>query len=975
MLSLFKASTYKLGERVFSLDGAILPKKYWHRKSYGVNLEKLHSSFAQEYGGVVRSIRVVTDLLEIEDFLLEAHDHPELMCIYSGVRKTYLRQMFDAKLMRPTKEFFCVDGTKTNIVAIDIDNWLVEGLDCTDTIACGKYIYNLLHTSAPEIFPKDGGYVIKASSSAGIKQGLNYHMFFINESEIQHAQIKTVVRQILNPRIGNGFVDPSVYSPGRLWYAAKPRFLDPSKYPFIAKKFLHVQHGRTITIDPTIELDLPKDLSKVDVDLIRNQFRNFTGIEPTREDLYDPIARILEQIEAGIIQDNMWSKHALHIIFLAISYGYDLECFIEKILRPALTKYANDKHVPVDRYLSKVDFALKYATSTVTREITKENLESRKILKHLDLITVETVAPTDEGYLDLQKPFPKKFTLNFIKASLGTGKTTAVKNLIEDGTLKNVISITNRVSLVNSNARKLGLVSYQEMGTFESSLNSTGLSVCLNSLARKDIAENIFQNKYKTLFIDEADSVMYDLINASTITDIKREEILNCLQHLLDNCDNVILADGDMSCETIEAYCQLSTKHANVYITQTQTHSGVKVYEYLRETEMHGALISEIENNMQLGGATLVVSDYGPAKIRELVYIIEGQLREIGHPIRTLQIHDESKNDDDVRALLLNPTAPMDYDLVFTSPSVTSGIDFQGKFSSVFCYTTNKVNTPNIRLQAICRERKPQNIHIHTGTLVESKWVSEKYYEGYNKRAQGFIEKTRAEYIHRDLLECEKYRFYIRYNMLSKGVESYEICPRSEELTEVWNMCRIKFKEEHLSIYISNILKANVNQELKTMNKIGHIKKEILAYTGVSEDELTYEMVEQHLKDKPAVKAKNLYAMAKITKLWNELTLLKSNKVDLNKEKTLVDMFLRHLPEIKKAGAFVNLEYPLSTLRSLGFIPIVGPSKRLQTWDDTTAIENYLILVNLLELDTLDESIAIERLEVVEELSDLDLQN
>ena len=959
MLSLFKANSYKIGDQIFDLDGGALPARFWHQKGFGTDGSKINTIRVSEYGRVIRCVRNATSLEEIYSFLEDAYEHPELMCLYSGIQKTYENIFMhqDTQLLRPTKEFFSIEATTTNIVAIDIDNWPVkQGISVTDIDRCGEYILEQLCLAAPEIFSPDSGYVIKASSSCGMKDGLNYHLFFINDEPICISQIKTIIKNV-NSSLDTTrkFADPSVYSPGRLWYTAKPNFLDPNMYPFLNREHMKIKIGREITIPTTTELDKGYDVSSLNIDSIKSYFKNFVGIDPTTESLDPKIVSILEQIKSGDISDLVWSKHSLHLIFLAISNGYNLEIFLDKILRPVLTEYAAKKHVRVDRYLEKLDFALKYATSTVLRQISKEVLQNRKIMSPVALANLEIleVPANAHGYLSLPQPFPEKNTINFIKSSLGTGKTTTVKNLIDEGKLKNVITITNRVSLVNSNARKLGLTSYKEMGTFSSALDTSGgLSVCLNSLSRKDIAENIFANKYDTLFIDEADSVMYDLVNASTIPDLKRDSILDCLQHLLNNCSHIILADGDMSCETIEAYSQLSLFKSKVFITTTETHSGVHVYEYLKEGEMHGALISELEASYEFNEATLVVSDYGPAKIREMSYILEAAMSAVGKPIRVLQIHDESKNDDDVRALLLDPTAPMNYDLVFTSPSVTSGIDFQGRFANVFCYTTQKVNTPNIRLQAICRERRPQHVYIHTGRLVESAWVDPKYFRGYNERAQGFIEKVRSSYIQRDLVECEKYRFYIRYNMLIKGITAYEVTSSLVEFSELWDELRVKYKEEHKSIYIERILNASLNQELKTMNKIGLLKKEILAFADISEDELTYDIVEAHLENKPATKAKNLHALSKITPLWNELSALKSDIRNTNKEKTLKDIFLRYLPEIRKTGAFVNLEFPASTLKAMGFHLTLTPSKRIYTWDDEEALNNYRIYLDLYELES-----------------------
>jgi hypothetical protein len=356
---------------IISLDEEKLPEEYFARKVFSIAGKKENTIHVSKFGRIESALEFADNLIKVRDFLALAHERPDLTCIYSGVQKTYKKVMSnpDTVMLRPTKEFFSITEA-TNIVAIDIDNWKVkDDIDVLDIDICGEYIYSLLNSAAPEIFPSNGGYVIKASSSAGIKSGLNYHMFFLNEENICIAQIKTIVKQVINLNIGTGFADPAVYSPARLWYAAKPLFRNPDLYPFKDKKFLAIKNGHKIRIPATTELDLPKNLLSIEISEIRKQFVNYHGIDPTKVELCAPISNILEKIQSGEISDLVWSKHALHIIFLAISYGYDLELFLEKVLRPALVSYAYNKHVSVDRYLEKVEYALKYATSTVTREI------------------------------------------------------------------------------------------------------------------------------------------------------------------------------------------------------------------------------------------------------------------------------------------------------------------------------------------------------------------------------------------------------------------------------------------------------------------------------------------------------------------------------------------------------------------------------------------------------------------------------
>ena len=163
MLSLFKANSYKIGDQIFDLDGGALPARFWHQKGFGTDGSKINTIRVSEYGRVIRCVRNATSLEEIYSFLEDAYEHPELMCLYSGIQKTYENIFMhpDTQLLRPTKEFFSIEATTTNIVAIDIDNWPVkQGISVTDIDKCGEYILEQLCLAAPEIFSPDSGYVI-----------------------------------------------------------------------------------------------------------------------------------------------------------------------------------------------------------------------------------------------------------------------------------------------------------------------------------------------------------------------------------------------------------------------------------------------------------------------------------------------------------------------------------------------------------------------------------------------------------------------------------------------------------------------------------------------------------------------------------------------------------------------------------------------------------------------------------------------
>ncbi|MFP9072388.1 hypothetical protein ACLI1Z_17860, partial [Enterococcus faecalis] len=64
-----------------------------------------------------------------------------------------------------------------------------------------------------------------------------------------------------------------------------------------------------------------------------------------------------------------------------------------------------------------------------------------------------------------------------------------------------------------------------------------------------------FIGQIDTIFIDECDAVMNDLLFAPVVK--QRRECIQVLRDILMTAKTVILSDGDISAETIEAYGSL----------------------------------------------------------------------------------------------------------------------------------------------------------------------------------------------------------------------------------------------------------------------------------------------------------------------------------------------------------------------------------------------------------------------------------
>ena len=63
--------------------------------------------------------------------------------------------------------------------------------------------------------------------------------------------------------------------------------------------------------------------------------------------------------------------------------------------------------------------------------------------------------------------------------------------------------------------------------------------------------------KFDFMFIDEADSLMNNLLFASIIKEEDKAQIIEILGDLLINTDRVVISDGDISEETVACYVDL----------------------------------------------------------------------------------------------------------------------------------------------------------------------------------------------------------------------------------------------------------------------------------------------------------------------------------------------------------------------------------------------------------------------------------
>lgn len=1000
-------------------------------------------SLMMKFKYTVVSEFVLNTLNDIEKMYAFAREHA-----YCCMVNTHMREIYKNNLETPvprTMEFFEPrQNVKSKAISFDIDNWDINllNLDRANVRACAQHVANLLTEIMPNIFPEGFGYYAHASSSCGVDTtGIRIHFHTINSVELSGGQVRQLfntINKLVQEKFETKkeFADPSLYKSIQTLIMARPQFDPINKDPFHNKgkrdfvnkngeyvhpinviqsptgKFYKGAHATEYTdawygeevylsdasfdcLVTGVECQVPEDyeayisntFKKLTSDKLNAVTRNLTGIQfdsksiLSVEELPTSIVKFIEGIETGKITDNMYQKHLHTVFFEAVAQGYDLDSFSKFIIEPVLRKYiidnVKDKKHSIEAYLKNaIGFALSASVSQVSRAIGIDNMKK----SYPEGVNYYEVPASPLGKLALPPTFPEAGKINFIKASLGTGKTFTVKKLLEQGRIgNNVIAITNRRSLVSSNAANLGLAHYKEF-SFDTDLR--GVSTTVHSLHKYYNA--IKNNMFSAVFIDECDAVLDEVLNTTTLSEVTRIRILECLKLLFWNCEYVILTDGDMSTETVEAYWRLNhekSKPINVYVTEVETHKNVCAFEFKQENAILGAMLSVASE----GAPILVVTDYGPDAIRSISFILGRYLESIGMPEHNIiQIHAESLEDPDVREILddSNPTEALirsNVTAVITSPSVTSGIDFQGYFETVFCITTSNLNAPNIRMQAMCRERKPRCIMYYTGIDAEGAFVSKEIKALDDQELfeisfeTGYRSETQKEFIKRLLNERNKYRFFIRYGLLSKGckVEVFDVFP---EYHEEWDYYSAMYKDEHTELYANQILHATPKSSGWRCNNIYDIKNQVSYYAGKRGllDSLTREEVLDFLKDKPFRKAAMIHKLKSLPKFWvpfRDILLAKGTYPE--KYRKLKDLYKDQIVRITANSVPINFKDPFRLVRSCGFI--IDINTGVVNLD--TSLSYYRLYLEYLGLEVPDDLLQPDEVkeQEMERLSDLHL--
>lgn len=355
-----------------------------------------------------------------------------------------------------------------------------------------------------------------------------------------------------------------------------------------------------------------------------------------------------------------------------------------------------------------------------------EELRGVKVLdqRHLeyreeDHYTLEDRRPQDLLIFDepTDSPTPERSLverLTLVKSPKGTGKTEWLGKIVQSQSARgsSVLLIGHRRSLISATAARIGLTCYLSETDSDETVSftspTTQYAICLDSLHKIDTQIH----RYDMVLIDEVEQVFAHLLS-NTLRDVRREA-LHTLSFYLKNAKAIYALDADLSSVTIELFHAIfggNPPEVRVLMNEWQpTGRSINLYDQAN----HHQLLGELVDSLNRGERCFVCSN--SKKLIEEIH--QGVLQQIGRELKTLCITSENSQKADIQDFILNiKSRALEYDAIFTSPALGTGIDVTfddnaQHIDSVFGFFRTRINTHFDIDQQLARVRNPKRVCV-----------------------------------------------------------------------------------------------------------------------------------------------------------------------------------------------------------------------------------------------------------------------
>lgn len=289
--------------------------------------------------------------------------------------------------------------------------------------------------------------------------------------------------------------------------------------------------------------------------------------------------------------------------------------------------------------------------------------------------------------------------VHLVRSAIGTGKTAIVEHLVKNNPHHSILFTTHLISLVESAAQRLGLVSYNECDAFDLQIENR-VAICLNSLG-KLTAEGALKT-YDVVIIDEIEQVL-----ARLTTHIEQKPLVfSVLKHLMMHTKTLICLDAHLSQTTVQIIQRFCPNHpVTVHFNEYTPGHGRKILFHDNPESVQMNALHALEQNQKV---------YLAFNSKKEAYKTFSACSIAFPEKKGLYISSDNAGDAENQAFFNNVNQiSQRYDYLICTPSVSTGVSIDnGHFDFVGGVFNAQINTANDCMQALGRIRNHQTLHV-----------------------------------------------------------------------------------------------------------------------------------------------------------------------------------------------------------------------------------------------------------------------
>ncbi|WP_414519093.1 plasmid replication protein, CyRepA1 family [Nostoc sp. PCC 9305] len=298
-------------------------------------------------------------------------------------------------------------------------------------------------------------------------------------------------------------------------------------------------------------------------------------------------------------------------------------------------------------------------------------------------------------------------------SDMGTGKTELMRWWRDQNPDARFLNNGHRVNLLKNLAERLRTAMYSDLG-YTGLTQAQALSITIDSLHKL----NTQSLTYGCIFIDEACQNLTHLLHSNTCKQ-HRAAILEVLEYIVYNAPLVVIADAHMDDLTVDFFRSMRPLGEVPYIIKNEWRNGERTI-YWYEGDNESALVAQISAALMLGEKVMVASDskrFIKKLDKSFTIKYEESNSEKSHTPqkwRIWSVHSDNSGSDENVAFIKDITnAVKNFDALFTSPSLGTGVDIsEYHFDLVFGVFHGVSQTATECAQQLYRYRPKVPFHI-----------------------------------------------------------------------------------------------------------------------------------------------------------------------------------------------------------------------------------------------------------------------